>query len=273
MRSENNKQVGAGFRRPHLSDIKASSSKPIDFFELAPENWMNIGGFRKDELTYLADNYPLVCHGLSLSLGGIAPLDVPFIKQVKKFLTDYNIPVYSEHLSYCSDTAQLYDLLPVPFTEDAVRYIAKRINQVQDIIEKPLVIENISYYLLAGAEMSEVDFINAVIAETQCQMLLDINNIYVNSVNHKYSATEFIDKLQPNKIAYIHMAGHLQETPDLIIDTHASDIIDPVWDLLAYAYQKFGVIPTLLERDENLPSYAEMLKEIDKIKSIQNQFN
>lgn len=267
------KQVGVGFRRPHLSEIKITPRNSLDFFEIAPENWIGIGGARKEELIYLADNYPLVCHGLSLSLGGIAPLDTKFLKQIKKFLDDYHITVYSEHLSYCTDEAQLYDLLPIPFTADAVHYVANRIKQVQDIIEKPFAIENISYYLLAGNEMSEVDFINAIIAETQCEMLLDVNNIYVNSVNHQYSPYEFIDKLQPNNIAYIHVAGHYQSAPDLIIDTHAADIIDPVWDLLAYAYQKFGMAPTLVERDDNLPSFKDMLNEVNKVKSIQGQFD
>lgn len=270
---ESAKQVGVGFRRPHLSEIKITPPNSLDFFELAPENWMGIGGTRKEELNYLADHYPLVCHGLSLSLGGIAPLDIAFLKQVKKFLDNYHIGIYSEHLSYCTDQAQLYDLLPIPFTTDAVRYVVNRIKQVQDIIEKPFAIENISYYLLAGNEMSEVDFINSIIAESQCLMLLDVNNIYVNSVNHQYDPYEFIDKLHPNKIAYIHVAGHHQSAPDLIIDTHAADIIDPVWDLLAYAYQKFGVAPTLIERDNNFSSFKEMLLEVDKVKSIQSRFD
>lgn len=267
--NSNNYNVGMGYRRPHYNAIKETKPKQIEFFELAPENWIGMGGKRKQEIEYIAEHYPLVCHGLSLSIGGPSPLNIEFLKEVKQFLNKFNIPLYTEHLSYCSDDAQVYDLLPIPFTEDAVHYVANRIKQVQDIIEKPFAIENVSYYLKAGAEMSELDFINAVLAEANCSMLLDVNNIYVNSINHNYDPKKFLTALKPKDIAYIHIAGHYQPKPDLIIDTHAEAIIDSVWDLLDLAYETFGIVPTILERDENLPPLDTMLLEINKIHAIQ----
>jgi hypothetical protein len=264
-------KVGMGFRRPHYEAIKLIKPEQVEFFELAPENWIGMGGKRKQEIEYIAAHYPLVCHGLSLSIGGPGPLNMSFLKQVKQFLDDFDIPLYTEHLSYCGDESQMFDLLPIPFTQEAVYYTAERIKQVQDIIEKPFAVENVSYYLEAGAELSELEFINAVLTEANCGMLLDVNNIYVNSINHNYDPKQFLKSLKPKDIAYIHIAGHYQSKADLIIDTHAEDIIDPVWELLDLAYKTFGIAPTILERDDNLPSLETMLLEIDKIHSIQGE--
>ncbi len=273
MKTDKPFKIGMGFRRPHFNDIKDTLPTSIEFFELAPENWIGMGGQRQHEIEFIANHYPLVCHGLSLSIGGISPLNIEFLQDVKQFLHRFDIPCYTEHLSYCSDEAQMFDLLPIPFTEDAVHYVANRIKQVQDIVEKPFAIENISYYLSSAPEMSEAEFINAIMAEANCGLLLDVNNIYVNSINHNYDAKAFLRALTPNAIAYIHIAGHYRPKEDLIIDTHAEDIVDPVWELLELAYETFGVVPTILERDDNLPALNTMLTEIEKIKSIQEHFD
>jgi hypothetical protein len=244
----------------------------VNFFEVAPENWIGIGGKPGKRFRQFTERFPFVCHGLSLSLGGPTPLDTEFLLQVKDFLHEHNIRLYSEHLSYCSDHGHLYDLMPIPFTEEAVKYVVDRIRQTQDILEQQIAIENVSYYAAPGKEMEEVDFINTIIEEADCLLHLDVNNIYVNSVNHRYDAEEFLLAMPGDRIGYIHVAGHYNEAEDLIIDTHGADVIDPVWQLLDKTYEAFGVIPTLLERDFNLPPLQELLGEVSTIARYQNKW-
>jgi uncharacterized protein (UPF0276 family) len=240
--------------------------------EVAPENWINVGGDRGKAFRYFTERFPFVCHGLSLSIGGPSPLDRTFIRQVRQLMDEHRIHAYSEHLSYCTDDGHLYDLMPIPFTEEAVSYVAGRIGQVQDMIGQRMAIENVSYYAAPGAELSEIDFINAVISEADCDLLLDVNNIYVNSVNHRYDPVEFLQALPGDRIAYGHIAGHYNEAEDLIVDTHGANIIGNVWDLLDKAYEFFGVFPTLLERDFNIPPVKELLSEVQQIKDIQDKW-
>ncbi|MEA1889781.1 MAG: DUF692 domain-containing protein [Pseudomonadota bacterium] len=263
--------AGIGLRRTLLDEFMQQKAIPVDFMEVAPENWIGLGGRFGKQFRYFTERYPFNLHGLSLSIGGPEPLDIAFIKQVKQFMKEHSIRCYSEHLSYCSDVGHLYDLMPIPFTEEAVHYVADRIKQVQDIIEQPLVIENVSYYAAPGKQMAEIDFINAVLDEADCQLLLDVNNIYVNSVNHRYDAVEFLQSLPGKRISYVHIAGHYNEAEDLIVDTHGADIIDPVWTLLDAAYEHFGVLPTLLERDFNIPPYKELMTEVAQIKQHQRK--
>jgi len=241
--------------------------------EVAPENWINVGGQRQKLFRYFTDRFPFVCHGLSLSIGGPSPLDQTFIRKLRQFMERHQIRAYSEHLSYCTDDGHLYDLMPIPFTAEAVEYVAGRIRQVQDMIGQRMAIENVSYYAAPGAELSEIDFINAVISEADCDLLLDVNNIYVNSINHGYDAVEFLQALPAERIAYGHIAGHYNEADDLIVDTHGADVIGDVWDLLDKAYESFGVFPTLLERDFNIPPVEELLIEVEKIKEIQARWS
>lgn len=248
-----------------MGPLTEHPSEQVDFFEIAPENWINIGGAMGKQLRQFTDQHPFVCHGLSLSIGSPSPLDTNFVKQVKDFIKDHNILCYSEHLSYCSDDGHLYDLMPIPFTEEAVHYVADRIKQVQDILEQKIAMENVSYYAAPGQEMEEIEFINAVMEEADCDLLLDVNNIYVNSINHKYDAENFLKSLPGERISYIHIAGHYKEAEDLLVDTHGAPIIGSVWDLLDKAYEHFGVAPTLLERDFNIPPLIELLSEVDRI--------
>lgn len=256
-------------RRDILSRLSDPYPDKVDFMEVAPENWMRLGGRFARQFREFTTRYPFVCHGLSLSLGGPAPLDEQLVRDIKDFLDKYNIRCYSEHLSYCSDDGHLYDLMPIPFTEEAVHYVAGRIRRVQEILERPIAVENVSYYAAPGKEMDEIDFIKAVLAEADCRLLLDLNNIYVNSVNHRYDAEKFLLALPGDRIAYAHVAGHYNEAEDLIVDTHGSEVVDPVWRLLQTAYRAFGVFPTLLERDFNFPLMNELLGEVDKIHDLQ----
>jgi uncharacterized protein (UPF0276 family) len=265
--------TGLGLKRDLMVPLLDRPEHGVDFFEIAPENWIGLGGKLGKRLRQFTERYPFVCHGLSLSLGGPTPLDTEFLTQVKHFLREHNIRLYSEHLSYCSDHGHLYDLMPIPFTEEAVKYVADRIGQVQDILEQQIAIENVSYYAAPGKEMEEVDFINAVIEESNCLLHLDVNNIYVNSVNHRYDAEEFLLAMPGDRIGYIHVAGHFNEAEDLLVDTHGAEVIDPVWQLLDKTYETFGVFPTLLERDFNIPPLDELLGEVKTIARYQNKWN
>ncbi len=261
--------VGLGLRRAMSSSLADSSTDLINFWEVAPENWINVAGRYGKQFRELTEKYPFICHGLSLSIGSPAPLDEAFLQRLKRFFREHQIRYYSEHLSYCSDDGHLYDLMPIPFTEEAVHYVADRIRSVQAILEQKIAIENISYYAAPGKQMEEIDFLNAVLEEADCDLLLDVNNIYVNSINHRYDAEAFLRQLPAERIRYIHVAGHYQEAEDLLVDTHGSSVIDPVWQLLEKAYQHFGVLPTLLERDFNIPALPELLEEAKVIDHLQ----
>ncbi len=273
--------AGLGLRRALLGPLQTHESETgktpaledvVNFMEVAPENWINVGGQRRKSFRHFTERFPFVCHGLSLSIGGPSPLDQTFVRKVRQFIDEHQILCYSEHLSYCTDDGHLYDLMPIPFTDEAVHYVAGRIKQVQDMIGQRMAIENVSYYAAPGAELSEIDFINAVISEADCDLLLDVNNIYVNSINHSYNPIEFLKALPGERIAYGHIAGHYNEAEDLIIDTHGADVITDVWELLDKAYELFGVFPTLLERDFNIPPVAELLLEVQKIKDTQQKW-
>ena len=261
--------AGLGLRRALLSPLADHLPEQISFLEVAPENWLSVGGKFGEQFRDLLQKYPLACHGLSLSIGSPAPLDDTFLRQLKSFLDEHNVVLYSEHLSYCSDDGHLYDLMPIPFTDDSVDYVAARIRQVQDVLERRMIIENVSYYAAPAQRMPEIDFINAVLDKADCDLLLDVNNIYVNSINHGYDPEEFLRSLPAERVAYMHVAGHYEEAEDLRVDTHGAPVIDPVWQLLGTAYDHCGARPTLLERDFNIPALDELLAEVDRILEIQ----
>lgn len=263
--------AGLGLRRALLGPLRDSPDAPIDFFEVAPENWINVGGRLGKTFRAFTERHAFVCHGLSLSLGGPAPLDETLLHKIRRLLDEHGIRYYSEHLSFCSDDGHLYDLMPIPFTEEAIDWVVPRIQRAQDILGRRIAVENVSYYAAPGQEMSEIEFTNAVLQRADCDLLLDVNNIYVNSVNHGYDAAAFLEALPGERVAYIHIAGHYNEAADLIVDSHGAAVIDPVWRLLELAYQRFGVIPTLLERDFFFPPLAELIGELDHIRAIQRR--
>jgi uncharacterized protein (UPF0276 family) len=263
--------AGLGLRRELASALLEQPAGTVDFLEVAPENWMELGGKYGRQFRTFTERYAFVTHGLSLSLGSPAPLDVSFVKRIKKFLDTHGIRYYTEHLSYCSDRGHLYDLMPIPFTGDAVEHVAGRIRKVQDILEREIAVENVSYYAAPGAEMSEQQFLNAVLERADCGLLLDVNNVYVNSINHRYDPKAFLDGLPAQRLRYCHIAGHYVEAEDLRVDTHGADVIDPVWSLLDYTYSRFGPLPTLLERDFNIPPLPGLLAELDRIRDAQSR--
>jgi uncharacterized protein (UPF0276 family) len=263
--------AGLGLRRALLDELREAPAGDFDFLEVAPENWIGIGGAHGAALHWLAERYPLSCHGLSLSLGGPAPLDLAFLAQVRGFLERFNVPLYSEHLSYCGDEGHLYDLLPLPFTEEAVRHVAARIRQAQDVLGRRLAVENVSYYAAPRHDMSELEFTRAVLLEADCDLLLDVNNVYVNSINHGFDPLAFLRGLEPGCVVAMHVAGHYDESDTFKIDSHGAPVKPVVWALLEQAYARFGVQPTLLERDFNFPPYAALVAELQTIRQLQHQ--
>ena len=292
--------AGLGYRRDLADDfLNLSSNNAIQFMEVAPENWVKMGGAARYKFDQAAERYLLAVHGLSLSLGGQAPLDRELLKNTKALMTQYNSTFFSEHLSYCECEGHLYDLLPMPFTEEAVKHVAQRIRYVQDFLGLQISLENTSYYLHSPTStMNEVEFLNAIAQEADCGIHLDVNNIYVNGVNHGLlDPYVFLDQVDVKRVNYIHIAGHDEEhsaaqvvedlegesfnkikgayrhLPELLIDTHGEAVKGTVWDLLEYAYQRLPVIPpTLLERDFNFPPFAELYAEVEHIAQLQQKY-
>jgi len=276
--------VGLGIRRGLLQPITeyldqlGEAAPAFDFFEVAPENWIGWGGQHSDTFQRLVQSYPFVSHGLSLSIGGPDPLQYNFLKDLKHFLNANQMLVYSEHLSFCTDDAgHLYDLMPIPLTQTMVDYVAQRIRRVQEYLDRRIAIENVSYYASTALELSELEFFLAVVEQADCDILLDVNNVYVNSVNHGYEPVSFIQALPSDKIVYMHIAGHYVESEkpgqELIIDTHGAAVVPLVWQLLEVAYQAHGVRPTLLERDFNYPAFKVLIDELQQIRHLQSVYS
>lgn len=261
--------AGLGLRRALMGALRSADAGAVDFLECAPENWIGVGGRLGDAFAELASRRPLACHGLSLSLGGTEPLDETFLQRLRRFLDRNGVALYSEHLSYSADDGHLYDLLPIPFTEEAVAHVAARIRRVQDALGRRIAVENVSYYAAPFQAMAEADFVGAVLQEADCDLLLDVNNIYVNSVNHGYDAFGFLARMPGARIASYHIAGHYDEADDLKVDTHGAPVKNDVWALLAEAYRVHGVRPTLLERDFNFPPLETLLAEVARIRELQ----
>ena len=274
--------VGLGLKRSMLGDVSNAITDQqigqghdslLQFLEVAPENWIGVGGRFGRQFRQISEQVPIYLHGLSLNIGGYTPLDIDLLDNIKSFMRRHNCSVYSEHLTYCADHGHLYDLLPIPFTSCAIDRIVERIHQVQDHLGCRLVLENASYYAAPQQEMSELEFINAVLSRADCELLLDVNNIYVNSINHGYNAEQFLRGLPAERVRYMHIAGHYVEAEDLRVDTHGTNVIDEVWALLACAYDHCGLRATLLERDFNIPPWPQLLTEVKQIHRVQQQFH
>lgn len=264
--------AGIGFRRELIADLQAGVPANVNFFELAPENWAGQGGRSARLLRSFTERYPFVCHGLSLSLGGPAPLDRALLERIRAFMDSHGMRLYTEHLAWCADDHHLYELLPIPQTAEAVKWTAARIRQAQDILGCRIGIENASSYIAPpGAEMGEAEFISAIVAEADCLLHLDVNNIYVNSRNFGFDAREFLHALPLERTCYIHVAGHYVEADGLLVDTHGAEVIDPVWELLAETYARIGPdVPTCLERDFNFGDFFGLTAEVGQIARLQS---
>lgn len=263
MRAITSHSQGIGLRSEHLASFCGHPRRSeIDFLELAPDNWMGIGGAKRQALDELATQYPLVAHGLNLSIGDPCSLNLEYLRNVRTFLDEYQIPIYSDHLSFGRDEqGYLYDLLPVPRFSEGLDYLVDRIHQVQDILDRPLVLENISWYHRYPGEMPEIEFWLALLEKSECEMLLDINNVYVNAQNHGYDADEYIRALPGKQIRYYHIAGHLKTSSGLL-DTHGMPVEEEVLHLAQEVIRCHGRRPLLLERDHNVPPLDALCQEL-----------
>ncbi len=264
-------KVGLGFRFGLAKAMLALQDTPIEFVEIGPENYVGTGGRRKRLIDEAKEKWPVVCHGLSGDLAGLAPIDHALLGEMRDFLHGVGAHWYSDHLcmTHIAGT-EIHELVAMPFTYESVRRTAARVKAVSEILELPMAIENVSAYgHMPGKEMSEPEFVGAVLEEADCPLLLDINNVYVNAVNFGFEPRAYIDALPLERVIQLHMAGHFKEADDLLLDTHAMPIIDPVYELFEYAYAQMPhQPPVLLERDGNFPELSELEAEITRIATI-----
>ena len=259
---------GLGLRTEHYNAIL--ESKPnVDWFEVLSENFMIPGGMPLHYLDRIRENYPVVMHGVSLSIGSTTPFDADYLRDLKK-LADRIQPAWiSDHLCWTGVHGQnIHDLLPLPYTEETAQHVAERVGIVQDYLGRRILLENVSSYAsYVDSTMTEWEFITEIAEKADCLLLLDVNNIYVSSYNHQFEAKAFIDGVPKNRVQQIHLAGH-QNNGDYIIDTHDAPVIDPVWDLYEYAISRFGAISTMIERDDHIPELGVLVEELQIARDI-----
>ncbi len=259
---------GLGLRKEHYQAV-LDTAPNVDWFEVLTENYLVPGGKPLYYLDQVAERYPLVMHGVSLSIGGNDPLDFDYLRQVKALSKRTQAHWISDHLCWTGfDGVNAHDLLPLPYTEETIKHVAKRIRQVQEYLERPFLIENVSSYITyKQSEMTEWDFLSAIAEEADCLILLDINNIYVSAFNHEFDPLEYLDGVPVERIQQHHIAGHSQ-FPEFIIDTHDHEVVEPVWDLYAEAVKRYGLVSTMIERDDNIPELPELLDELQIARTI-----
>jgi len=260
---------GLGLRTDHYADILETKPTAIDWFEILTENYLVPGGKPLYYLDKVKERYPLVMHGVSMSLGSTEPLDWDYLNQVKALAKRSDAKWISDHVCWTGVHGKnMHDLLPLPYTEECVQHMASRIKQVQDFLEQPILIENASTYLTySHSVMTEWDFLRAVVEEADCYLLLDVNNIYVSAFNHQFDPMDYLNGIPVNRPKQIHLAGH-SNNGDHIIDTHDAAVIDPVWKLYANALERFGFIPTMIERDDHIPPLSDLIIELEQAKHI-----
>lgn len=266
--------IGLGLRWQFLDEVLArlddpGALAPIDFFEVAPENYMRRGGYFPAMLARIAERFPLLTHGLTLSVGGTDPLDGAYLAELRRFLARHEPSVHSDHLCFCGTSGlQTHELLPLPFTMEAARHAASRIRAARDFLGRPLAIENITYYLVPGErEMDEATFLNEVLEQADCQLLLDVNNVYVNSRNHRdHLPIELLERLPLSRVAGLHVAGH-ERRDQRIADTHGADVADPVLALVEWVVARVGPLPVVIERDHAIPPFEGLLREARRVRA------
>jgi uncharacterized protein (UPF0276 family) len=259
---------GLGLRPDHYDVILAERPK-LDWFEIITENYLVPGGKPLYYLDQIREHYPMVMHGVSLSVGSSDPIDMNYLKQVKELIQRVQPAWVSDHICWTGvDGVNLHDLLPLPYTEEVIKHVVNHISQVQEYLGRRILIENVSSYLTyAQSEMTEWEFLAAIVKQADCHLLLDVNNIYVSAYNHEFNPLDYLKGIPKDRVAQIHLAGHSNEG-DYIIDTHDAPVIQPVWDLYAETLKRFGPISTMVERDDNIPPLAELLAEVDHARRI-----
>jgi uncharacterized protein (UPF0276 family) len=260
--------IGLGLRWEFLEEVLDGPAYDVAFFEVSPENYLGRGGYYPSALERVAERYPIVTHGLSLSLGAIAEPDARYLSALRAELTRLNPPWHSEHLCFSSAGERvLHELLPLQFSAENVRRVATRARRMEALLERPFAIENITYYVHPGEpEMTELAFLQQVLAESRAGLLLDVNNVYVNAQNHGFDPYAFIAELPLERVFEIHVAGHRTLDTGLLLDTHGQAVADPVLDLLEWTLERTGPVPVLLERDNDVPELSELLREVVKLR-------
>lgn len=259
---------GLGLRIDHFQHVLDNKPR-LDWFEIISENFMVPGGKPKYFLHAIREHYPMVMHGVSLSIGSTDPLDKTYLIKLKQLANEIGPEWISDHLCWTFvNRVNSHDLLPLPYNEEALDHVVKRIHIVQDYLERPFLIENVSSYLAYhNSEVEEWEFLNSVAERADCGILLDINNIYVSARNHGFIPEDYIDAIDPARVWQFHLAGH-SDYGDYVIDTHDHDVPDPVWELYRYALQRFGPVSTMIERDDNIPPFPELYAELDLARKI-----
>lgn len=264
--------IGVGLRLQYAAEL-AETERPIDFIEIMPENWVCFGGKRRRHLDACAERFPCITHSVSLNIGGSDPLDGELLDATGELLQRVQAPFFSDHVCYSSVRGQpVSDLLPLPFTREVIDHTAARIIAARERVGRPLALENATFYShMPGAEMDEADFLCQLLAAGDCGMLLDVNNVYVNSQNHGFDPRAFIDRMPLERVWQMHLAGHTK-VDDTIIDTHIGPIIEPVWDLYRYTLRRAGrLIPTIIEWDQDIPSFDAVVDEVDRARAAAEQ--
>jgi hypothetical protein len=260
--------IGVGLRRPFARDI-LTTSRQVDFLEIVPENWVKFGGWWRRTLDACRERWPIVPHSVSLSIGGPDPLDGEFLSAISGLCRRLGAPLYSDHVCYAGvEGSPVHDLLPLPFSEQALAHVVGRVREAQERVGVPLALENATFYAhMPGGTMDEAAFLRALIESAGCAMLLDVNNVYVNSRNHGFDPRAFIDRMPLDRVAYLHLAGHTVQE-ETIIDTHIGPIIGDVWALYRYTLRRAGrLIPTLIEWDQEIPPLDVVLDEVDRARA------
>ena len=262
--------VGIGLRHDLAQELLRTAPAEVRWLEIHPENDVRRGGRFEQNLEQAGERWPIVPHGLSLGFGNVDPYDPAYVGQLKALLDRTGAGWYSDHLCFAVvDGTFLHDLLPIPFREDAVLHVAGRVRELADRLERPVAVENVSYYAdPAAPRMREWDFVGEVLERADCKLLLDVNNVYVNSRNHSFDPRRYIDAMPRERVVQIHVAGHLTRKDGLIIDTHGEPICEGVYDLLGYTLERLGPVPVLLERDANIPALDEVLDEVRRLTAI-----
>lgn len=259
---------GLGLRTKHYHDV-LETEPDVDWFEVISENYMVAGGKPKHFLHQVRERYPVVMHGVSMSIGSTDSLDWDYLHKLKALVNEVEPRWVSDHLCWTGlEGVNSHDLLPLPYTDEAIKHVADRIREVQDFLGQQMLLENVSSYLsYSESNMTEWEFYSAVVEEADCLMLLDINNIYVSARNHHFDAKAYLNAIDPKRVRQFHLAGHT-DYGDYVIDTHDHDVPDSVWALYEQALKRFGPVSTMIERDDNIPALSELLAELDQARQI-----
>lgn len=262
--------IGLGYRYAIAPKIREAALPELGWLEIHPENYVQRGGRFRQALDAVRDAWPIVTHGLTMGFGANEPADDSYVRALRKFLHELGVPWHSEHLCFSSaGGVMVHDLLPLPWTREAVAVAVERIVETRDRLELPIAIENISYYAQAGqAEMTELEFMLEVLERSDALLLLDVNNVFVNASNHGFDARAYIDRMPKERVVQLHVAGHFVREDALIMDTHGEAVRPEVYDLLEYTLRRIGPVPVLLERDQNFPAWDELVAEIKTLDAI-----